>query len=87
MTTYYITKYTTTTGKIIVVNAAESPKDNGYVPLRLTGHHFPTGFYLGRDVFTDEAEARAAVIEARDKRIASLEKQIAKLRKVEPSIQ
>lgn len=84
MPKYFVTKYATTDGKIIVKQDMKLSSCGKYVRSESRGWVM---FQLGRDVFTDEAEARAAVIEARDKRIASLEKQIAKLRKVEPSIQ
>lgn len=82
MTTYYLTKYATTTGKI-EAREAEKIYDDGYV--RIKGYW--TSFKSGRDAFTDPDEAKAAVRAARDKKILSLEKQIAKLRKVEPVIQ
>ena len=87
MPKYFVTKYATTDGKIITVNDGRSPGDDGGISLKLPGHMWNSHFKLGRDVFTDAEDAKAAVRAARDKRIASLEKQIAKLRKMEPVIQ
>ena len=81
MKTYYLTKYALSQSGRIDARKDAKPRltDSKYV--YFTG--LPWGSYmLGRDVFTDEAEARAAVIKARDKKIISLEKQIAKLRKI-----
>lgn len=84
MATYYVTKYALTTkGEWITVESERAPDKQGFISLKLPGAVFPTYFKIGRDVFTDVFEAGEAINAARDKKIASLEKQIAKLRKIE----
>lgn len=80
---YYITKYSLSNGgKIGVRNECEISTTydraiwfkNARIPL-----------ILGKDVFTDENEAKKAVLAARNKEIASLEERIEKLRKIKVS--
>lgn len=80
MTTYYITKYALSNGgKVLeLTDPSVSASDPKY-------YYFKNNqiqCVLGKTVFTDPNEARQAVVTARDKKIASLEKQIAKLRKI-----
>jgi hypothetical protein len=80
MTTYYLTKYALgRNGLIPACEGEPSPfSDLGYI--RLNGK--PGSFMLGRDVFESPEEAIAAAQVMRDKKTASLERQIAKLRKM-----
>lgn len=76
--TYYITKYALSNAGRLQQRTGPSSVSDGLV--YFSGDW--TGYTLGRDIFTDKDEALAAVLTARDKKIASLEKQIAKLRKI-----
>lgn len=81
--TYYITKYALTNGGKIEVR-----NDSDVECISERTVYFKKDWssrVLWKDVFTDEAEAKKAVLAARNKKIASLEKQIAKLRKIEVS--
>lgn len=83
MPTYYVTKYALSNNSDpTTIESHETPDETGYISLRVPGHMWSTGFRMGRDAFVSEEEARKAVIKARDKKIASLEKQIAALRKI-----
>lgn len=83
MTSYYVTKYALSSKDGNPVVRHESEVSSIYEgTLVYFKNDMWTGFALGEEVFTDEAEARAAILKARDKKIASLEKQIAKLRKI-----
>lgn len=83
MTTYYLTKYALTDcGNPIACEGNRPPDEDGDVFLVLPGSMAAGLYRVGRDAFTDPGEAHAAILKARDKKIASLEKQIAKLRAI-----
>lgn len=80
---YYVTKYALANdGKLLTLDSEATPDAQGYVRLRQSASEWTMLYKLGRDVFTDEAAAEAALLKARDKKIASLEKQIAKLSQI-----
>lgn len=82
MPTYYITKWAlSNNGKPTVVESARVPREDGIIWLARPGQ-WDEYHKMGRDVFGTQEEARQAILVARDKRIASLEAQIAKLRKI-----
>ena len=73
---YYITKYAVTDG--IFVRDCEPPKDG-------REYIFPGGydvFRVGKNAFTSQSDAIEVANKDRDKKIASLKKQIAKLEKM-----
>lgn len=79
--TIYVPKYALTIGAIEVMKARLGVGDraNWFYPERDSGYSSWTSFKKGRDAFLTLEEAQAAVVAARQKRIASLKKQIAKL--------
>lgn len=79
MTLYYTTKYALTDG-IKHVDLEPVGGDGDY--LRAPGHWNGVFFKEGRDAFLDRDDAEKAANAARDKKIASLRKQIAKLEKL-----
>ncbi|GIK74551.1 MAG: hypothetical protein BroJett021_35390 [Chloroflexota bacterium] len=76
----YLVKYALTAGIEQVVAAENQNEESGYIYLK--GRSFYS-FLLGRDVFTDLPSAIAAAETMREKKIKSIEKQIAKLRKLD----
>lgn len=78
----YLTKYAVTTGEIHLIEV-EPGHDPQHVFHR-EGHW--SSYKIGRDVFHTEAEARGAVAAQINKRIASLQKQIDKLNKIEITV-
>ena len=83
MRTYYVTKYALSNkGVPFAIESNEMPDDTGYISFQLPGQMWDTGFRMGRDIFDTKEEAHKAILAARDKKIKSLEKQIAALRKI-----
>ena len=79
----YVTKYATTHGRIELLPGEISPRDPEY--FRADKIKW-TSLRIGRDAFHTEAEAREAVAAGINKRIASLQKQIDKLNKIEITV-
>lgn len=79
----YVTKYSATTGCIELLPGEISPRDPGY--FRADKIKW-TSLCIGKDAFHTEAEAREAVAAGINKRIASLQKQIDKLNKIEITV-
>lgn len=79
----YLTKYATTGGCIQLITGQISPDDPGYFR---SNNHGWISLRIGRDVFHTEEEARKAVTAQINKRIASLQKQIEKLNKIEITV-
>jgi len=78
---YFVTRYAlSNAGLPTIVSSENKPGDDGFVWLRMPKHAFGTTFKLGRNVFLSKDDADAAIRADRDKKIKSLEKQIAKLR-------
>ena len=78
--TYWTWKGALATGKVMTIQPFRShqqvQRKDGYV------YDGWTSYKLGRDAFETEAEARAAAMCERDKKIASLKRQITKLEKM-----
>lgn len=83
MATYWITKYCLS-GKITSIEAEPESYGSGQSELwvRTSGYSW-TSFKVGRDAFDNEADAKADAEARRQKKIASLRKQIAKLEKLQ----
>lgn len=79
----YITKYSATTGCIELLPGEISSHDPNY--FRLDKIQW-TSLRIGKEAFHTEAEAREAVAAGINKRIASLQKQIDKLNKIEITV-
>lgn len=73
----YCVKYAMTTGRVSEVDCTPGHADNTYV---YSNDRFPTQYCVGRDAFYEHADAVAAAIVMRDKKVKSLEKQILKLK-------
>jgi hypothetical protein len=79
----YLTKYALSAGKAEVVELDErfnSHSPNGWVYLQ----GYMSGFKLGRDVSESRADAVRAVEAMRQKKIASVAKQLAALHRMHP---
>ncbi|WP_065091521.1 hypothetical protein [Rhizobium leucaenae] len=74
---YYATKYCLSDGEI---DEKECEGDDDYVYWR-SGHN-SIQYRVGRDAFVDHSDAAKAASAVRDKKVASLRKQIAKLEKM-----
>lgn len=80
MATFYITKYALSSGIDERVDPLVRRWDDGTESVR-SGDDW-VSFVVGREAFTDRADAVADAEARRAKRIASLKKQIAKLEKL-----
>jgi len=78
---FWITKYALS-GGIEKIGAAKTGIREGVLLAKPRGHIFDAILYLGKNIFDNEADAKAAAEAMREKKIASLKKQIAKLEKV-----
>lgn len=76
----YLIKYALGSGKITKTQVRQRDPDDPFVSI--ADNTFYTSYHLGRDAFENLDEAVAAAGKLREKKIASLEKQIAKLRKM-----
>lgn len=79
----YVTKYSATTGCIELLPGEIDSHDPGYFHADKIKW---TSLRIGKDAFHTEAEAREAVAAGIKKRIASLQKQIDKLNKIEITV-
>jgi hypothetical protein len=81
-TEFYITKYALTEGIKTITGVAESPDFlNGKEWVKEPQHW--VHHYIGRNAFRTETEAKADANKRRNKKIASLKKQIGKLEAME----
>ncbi len=80
MTEVYITKWSSSDGRIVKMVVNDPVPESG----RFYTHFI--GFTVGKDLFLTEAEATAAARKAIENRYASLQRQIEKLLKVKPYI-
>lgn len=78
--TVWITKYALTTGIFSGVVRDTSDNDRNYIFLQDHPHAI---YYVGRDAFLTEEEAKAQAVALRDKKIKSVEKQLTKLKSME----
>lgn len=76
---YYLIKYVLSSNGHIATAEHYKESDDG---TRLYGPHF-SSYTVGKDAFVSEQQAITAASAMRDKKIASLKKQIAKLEKMQ----
>lgn len=79
---YYVTKYALSNMGVPIVVESDAQAEDGFVRVKLPGQTYPTSLKLGRDIFSDEANAKSSIYKARDKKCASLNAQIKKLRAI-----
>lgn len=83
MSDVYVTKYALTAGKVEQRTVTSSIKwDDGDTTVKVDGDRY-TFYRMGRDCFESASDAAADANAKRDKKIASLKKQIAKLEKLD----
>lgn len=84
MPTYYITKYALSSeGRPAVIESDAVPDKDGQILLKFPENApWSSSFKMGSTVFESKSEAISTIGADQDKKIAGLERQIAKLRKI-----
>lgn len=80
--TFWLTKYALSDGILEVEGEVGDGSSEGYAWAKLNANSYPSIFKIGTAAFSNKSDAIINAIERRDKKIASLKKQIAKLEKL-----
>jgi hypothetical protein len=82
MTTYWVTKYALSGGIKKIEDGEVRDWSDGHKSLIDPIDRWRPSYLIGREAFDNEADAKADAQSRRDKKIASLKKQIGKLEKL-----
>lgn len=82
MQKFWLTTYALSDGISEAEGELGSHSAEGYARIKLNSRSYPALFKIGTEAFSNKSDALINAMERRDKKIASLKKQISKLEKL-----